>query len=190
MERSEITYHLECLLDAYTWRTRLCSCWEVTFNFGSLNERVDFLTLDHRNTWRFYEIKSCKADFYSNAKHTFYGHLNYYVMPYAVYCEVKDDIANHIGVLCEQNETQYTQNGYKYIELIAVKKAKRQELRFDDRKLMLSILRSKERDSIAKTTYEMQHDKSWVQRDLAKTFEEYQKLENIQLNVSDFSERN
>lgn len=50
-------------------------------------------------TWRCYEIKTSKSDFYSKAKVTFVGHYNYYVMPYEVYQQVKHDIPKGIGVL-------------------------------------------------------------------------------------------
>lgn len=50
-------------------------------------------------TWRCYEIKVSKKDFYSKAKLTFVGHFNYYVMPIELYDMVKKDIPKDVGVL-------------------------------------------------------------------------------------------
>lgn len=60
--------------------------------------RVDFVVYDQLKIWRFYEIKSCKEDFYSDAKWTFMGHYNYFILPYGLYEIVKDDIPPYVGV--------------------------------------------------------------------------------------------
>lgn len=46
-----------------------------------------------------YEIKISKADFKSKHGHNFVGNANYYVMPKALYEEVKDQIPDDIGVI-------------------------------------------------------------------------------------------
>ena len=63
------------------------SCFEVTFgnrdtwSKGSC-ERVDYVTYENQgNTFRCYEVKVSKSDFMSNAKKTFSGDFNYFVMP-------------------------------------------------------------------------------------------------------------
>ncbi|MCU5754172.1 hypothetical protein OBG91_12915 [Lactococcus lactis] len=46
------------------------------------SERVDFVSYENQgNTFRCYEIKVSKPDFMSNAKKTFSGDFNYFVMP-------------------------------------------------------------------------------------------------------------
>lgn len=72
-------------------------CFEVTIGFGG-NERVDFITYDTKGNVRCYEIKSSKEDFYSDAKWTFVGNYNYFVLTREVYQQVKDDIPKGIGV--------------------------------------------------------------------------------------------
>ena len=63
------------------------ACFEVTFGQRGLgqkdtSERVDFVTYENQgNTFRCYEIKVSKSDFMSNAKKTFLGDFNYFVMP-------------------------------------------------------------------------------------------------------------
>ena len=44
-----------------------------------------------------FEIKVTKSDFHSKHGHNFVGNLNYYVMPYQLYKEVKDEIPEGIG---------------------------------------------------------------------------------------------
>lgn len=46
-----------------------------------------------------YEIKISKSDFKSKHGHNFVGNVNYYVMPKALYEEVKDQIPDDIGVI-------------------------------------------------------------------------------------------
>ncbi|MDT2903339.1 hypothetical protein [Lactococcus lactis] len=63
------------------------SCFEVTFGTRDpwskgTSERVDFVSYENQgNTFRCYEIKVSKPDFMSNAKKTFSGDFNYFVMP-------------------------------------------------------------------------------------------------------------
>ena len=144
MSRNDITNGLRNRLYKYTNKNTLCACDEVTIGFFG-KERVDYLTLDYKNTWRFYEIKSCKQDYYSKAYHTFYGNLNYYVMPYETYEQVKADIPDNIGVLCELSP-----RGYTCTDLWPIKKPKRQDLGVDERLLMMCVMRSLNRDKFIK----------------------------------------
>ncbi|EIT85932.1 hypothetical protein A374_08854 [Fictibacillus macauensis ZFHKF-1] len=89
------------------------------------------MTYDTKGVWRCYEIKVSKSDFYSKAKKTFVGHLNYFVLTKELYEIVKDDIPKHIGV---------------YIGGICVKKAKKQELHVDEEILKNSLVRSLSRE--------------------------------------------
>lgn len=86
------------------------------------------MTYDTNGTWRCYEIKVSKQDFYSNANLTFVGHYNYFVLPQKLYEEVKHDIPEHIGVYLNGRHS--------------VKRAKRQELKVDEEILKDSMIRS------------------------------------------------
>lgn len=63
------------------------SCFEVTFGkrdpwAKGTSERVDFVTYENAgNVFRCYEIKVSKSDFMSEAKKSFLGDFNYFVMP-------------------------------------------------------------------------------------------------------------
>lgn len=124
--KSELTLQLEREIWNATRKSGVFGCFEVTIGFFGV-ERVDYLTYDTKGTWRCYEIKASKSDFYSSAKKTFVGHYNYYVMPASLFEEVKDDIPEHIGV---------------YAGRKCVKKAKRQPLGVDEQVLKDSLIRS------------------------------------------------
>lgn len=130
MAKTDLTVLLEQKIFQHTYKTGTFSCFEVTIGFGGI-ERVDYLTYDTQGIWRCYEIKVSKADFYSEAAKTFVGHYNYYVMPFELYEEVKDDIPKHIGVYTYQNKT-----------LSCQKKSRRQELAVDEQVLKDSLIRS------------------------------------------------
>jgi hypothetical protein len=135
MAKTELTKKLEREI----WKT-ICKmgtfgCFEVTIGLGwTGNQRVDFLSYSTDGTWRCFEIKVSKSDFRSDAKNTFIGHYNYYVMPQELFEEVKSEIPKHIGV--------YTYNG----SMRSVKRATRCELQEDEQVLKDSLIRSLYRD--------------------------------------------
>lgn len=95
--KTELTQSLEKAIWNATVSQGTFGCFEVTIGwFG--RTRVDYMTMDTSGTFRFYEIKVSKSDFYSKSDHTFLGHFNYYVMPDELYEIVKQDIPKHIGV--------------------------------------------------------------------------------------------
>ena len=107
-----------------------------------------------------YEIKQSKQDFYSKNALTFIGNYNYFVMPYALYEQVKNDIPKGIGVYVsiENVETVVQEHKYgkeyspKYIsgfnQLICIERAKKQELKADKEVILSSMLRSMQRDRV------------------------------------------
>lgn len=46
-----------------------------------------------------FEVKISRSDFHSPNGHNFVGNLNYYVMPYELYKQVKDEVPEGIGVI-------------------------------------------------------------------------------------------
>ncbi|MBO6303958.1 MAG: hypothetical protein J6M62_02635 [Selenomonadaceae bacterium] len=56
-------------------------CFEVAIGGGYGDERIDFITLNSKDEFRCYEIKSSKEDFDSNAKLSFTGDFNYLLIP-------------------------------------------------------------------------------------------------------------
>lgn len=130
MSKTDLTKELEKGIYDATNKTGIFGCFEVTIGFYG-RERVDYVTYDTKGIWRFYEIKVSKEDFHSKAKVSFLGHFNYYVMPVALYEEVKDEIPDYVGV--------FTGSAY-------IKRAKKQELSIDENILKDSMIRSLNRE--------------------------------------------
>ena len=89
-------------------------------------------------TWRCYEIKVSKQDFYSKHKWTFVGDYNYFVMPEKLYKEVSQDIPDGIGC--------YVYDGTKYGFKI-IKKSKKKRTRISSDEIMHDFLVSNNRDA-------------------------------------------
>lgn len=128
--KSQKTLELEQEIWQSTNKLGTFGCFEVTVGWYG-KERADYVTYDSNGIWRFYEIKVSKSDFYSNAKHSFYGHYNYFVMPKELYDKVKDDIPDFVGV---------TDGRY------SLKKAKKQELIIESDLLKDYFIRSLQRE--------------------------------------------
>lgn len=97
-------------------------------------EICDFMQYDqNKDIFRCYEIKVSKQDFYSKCKKTFVGNYNYYAMPEELYIEVMYDIPDHIGVLNEYGH--------------CLKKPKKVELKIDKEKLLISMIKSLNREN-------------------------------------------
>jgi len=77
------------------------------------------LSYDFKGIFKCFEIKSSKQDFYSDAKHTFIGHYNYYFMPLELFEEVKNDIPKWVGCYCPNNS---------WTELVSHSKASKKDV--------------------------------------------------------------
>ena len=112
-----------------------------------------------------YEIKQSKQDFHSKNKLTFIGNKNYFVMPYKLYQEVKNEIPTEVGVLVAidrlepREKEEILDFGIKKTrtwrepidglkELYCIKSARKQELKADKEVILSSMLRSMQRDRI------------------------------------------
>lgn len=89
-------------------------------------------------TWRCYEIKTSKIDFYSKHKWTFVGDYNYFVVPEDLYNEIKQDIPDGVGC--------YTWNG-RVNGFEIVKRASRKNKPLSDSQMMHDYLVSNNRDA-------------------------------------------
>ena len=77
--KTKKTLKLEQDIYNATKKVGVFGCFEVTIGFFG-KERVDYMTYDTKGIFRCYEIKVSKSDFHSNAKLSFVGHYNYYVL--------------------------------------------------------------------------------------------------------------
>lgn len=97
-------------------------------------EICDFMTYEQdKAIFRCYEIKVTKQDFYSKAKKTFVGNYNYYAMPKELYKEVIQDIPKEIGVVDQYGN--------------CLKRARKVDLKIDKEKLLVSMLKSLNREN-------------------------------------------
>ncbi len=107
-----------------------------------------------------YEIKQSKADFRSKNALTFIGNKNYFVMPYSLYEQVKDEIPLDIGVYVSvevvRTASRETGRGTEYYAeyidgfnyLHCIKPARRRDLKADKEVILSSMLRSMQRDRV------------------------------------------
>lgn len=158
--KTELTLKLERDIWNTTHKLGTFGCFEVTIGWYG-KERADYVTYDTNGIWRFYEIKTTKSDFHSNAKHSFYGHYNYFVMPKELYDEVKSEIPDYVGV---------TDGNY------SLKKAKKIPLIIESEVLKDYFLRSTQREYAKDID---SRDKSKVEK--YKRMYEKELKENIQL---------
>lgn len=117
-------------------------CLEVTLGDCYGHERVDYMTMDCKDIFRCYEIKTSKSDFYSKAKKSFVGDYNYFVFDKQTYETVKNDIdMKYYGVGI------YVYNGGDTCKL--VKKPIRKTLHlYNKTELMYCLVRSLSRYTI------------------------------------------
>lgn len=97
-------------------------------------EICDFMTYEQdKDIFRCYEIKVSKQDFYSKCKKSFVGNYNYYAMPKDLYKLVQNDIPDYVGVVDEDG--------------FCIKKPKKMDLKVDKEKLLVSMLKSLNREN-------------------------------------------
>lgn len=132
MAKTKETLDLESLLFEYNRFNGFFCIFECTIGFGG-GGRVDCIAIDTRSCIRAYELKVTKSDFHSKHGHNFVGNLNYYVMPYKLYEDVKHEIPAGIGVMCPNGSNT---------SLEIVKKSKKVELKQPLYKMELYIIRS------------------------------------------------
>lgn len=150
MDRKAITKLLSELAEkmiAPHGDTRIYWAKEVTFDYGTNKQiRVDYMKFKPVNNtvsgiekgdFYCYEVKSSVEDFHSKNGHNFIGDLNYYIMPEEVFAAVSNEIPYSVGVYCPTT-------GEK--DLIAVKKARRQDRSRPVSEMLLMMFRSAARD--------------------------------------------
>lgn len=155
--KTETTKKLEKLLENHFNQRKDFYVFECTIGWYG-KEIVDCIMYDTNRITYCYEIKQSKADFHSKNALTFIGNKNYFVMPYSLYLEVKDEIPLDIGVYAslDRVDTEVTKtltgtmtapifvSGFNFLQ--CVKPAKLRELRADKEVILSSMLRSMQRD--------------------------------------------
>ena len=135
------TKEIENIAYNYLWKKGWYGVFEVAIPRAIVNkyhrERVDFLTYETTGIYRAYEIKRNKADFYSGCAWSWIGNYNYFIMPYELYYEVKDDVPDGIGVWIIREHSK---------NMECVKKPKRRELLCGHEAMQFAMLQAFSRE--------------------------------------------
>lgn len=149
--KTTTTKHIEYLLFQHTNKLGTYGCREVKIGgvktrqfVADKKEFVDYMTITSDGKITCYEIKSSLADTKSNARLSFYGHKNYFVMPIELY----NDIRNESWFLRKlENNTIGVISVNKFDELKVVKKCKNKNLSIGTQTILLeSFAKSTARD--------------------------------------------
>lgn len=149
--KSPTTNHIEYLIFKHTNKLGTYGCKEVKIG-GAKTKRyitdnqefVDYMTITSDGEITCYEIKSSLDDIKSNARLSFYGHKNYFVMP----AELYNAICNESWFLRKlENHTVGVISVSKLDELKVVKKCKNKKLSIGTQTILLeSFSKSTARD--------------------------------------------
>ena len=150
--KTPITNHIEYLIFKHTNKLGTYGCREVkiggvkTKRFITDNQEfVDYMTITSDGEITCYEIKSSLEDIKSNARLSFYGHKNYFVMPKGVY----EKICNESWFLRKlENQTIGVISVNDFDKLKIIKKCKRKKLSIGTQTILLeSFAKSTARDA-------------------------------------------
>ena len=161
--KTETTKQLEKLLARHFDDRKDFYVFECTIGWYG-REIVDCIKYTTDREIVCYEIKQSKADFHSKHALTFIGNKNYFVMPYSLYEQVKNEIPYEIGVYVAIDHMEHKEgirddfgtprrcqwaepvDGLK--ELHCIKPARRRDLKADKEVILSSMLRSMQRDRV------------------------------------------
>lgn len=150
--KSPTTKHIEYLIFQHTNKLGTYGCREVkiggvkTKRFITDNQEfVDYMTITSDGVITCYEIKSSLEDIKSNARLSFFGHKNYFVMPKGVY----EKICNESWFLRKlENQTIGVISVNDFDELKIIKKCKNKNLSIGIQTILLeSFAKSTARDA-------------------------------------------
>lgn len=91
---------------------------------------ADAVQVDNYGVITCFELKVTKSDFHSDAKLSFIGNKNYYVMPEELYSQVKGEIPPNIGVLVPLGNK----------DLKCVKPSKSKDMVFDKEAVLIAMV--------------------------------------------------
>lgn len=151
MSKSQKTYELEEIITIVTARRDRVGCAEVSLGDDGIVDYVS-IELGGRHLVRCYELKISKSDFLSDAKKTFVGEYNYYVIPSELWMEIRNYVEPGVGVWC------VTKTGRAYVQ----KKAKARRCTLSKKLVLMQILRALNRENVK------HNEEKWSGRQLGK----------------------
>ena len=99
-------------------------------------ERVDLLYFELPGTWKCFEIKNSVQDFRSDAKLSFWGDYNSYILNAEIYEKIKDDIPKEIGVWLV----------YKDKSMACVKRPRKMQRKYTHEQLLFAMTQALSRE--------------------------------------------
>lgn len=156
MSKSEKTYELEEIITIACARPDRVGCPEVSLDDWGI---VDFISMDvgGAKTIRCYELKISKSDFLSDAKKSFVGDFNYYVIPTELWDSVKGHVEKGVGVWVVDR------HGHVSVK----KQASKMPCKLDRGRTLGKILRALNRENLKHC------EKQWRARQLDKKVADY-----------------
>lgn len=152
MSKTQLTLDLEKTLYAYWEDQGAVAVEEVSLpEDAGIVDTLVLQTDGDEHTWRCFELKVTKSDFHSDAKLSFVGDYNYFVLPAKLYPQVQAEIPAHIGVMTYRafdaaalaaSLVPVTVPG----ALTIVRPARHQELQISDSQLMAHFVSSLNRE--------------------------------------------
>jgi hypothetical protein len=174
--KSEETYRLEEIITLATWKPGTIGCAEVGLGDAGI---VDYVTLElgGSQTMRCYELKITKSDFLSDAKKTFNGDFNFYVIPSELWDSVHAYIEPWVG--CWTIDKDGKANRKKpakrmkttidktYVMRRIVQSLERQHLKYAEKSMQEAQLRSHgHQGTLARESHVSWNGKRWVVTDV------------------------
>lgn len=149
--KSDKTFEMEEIIALATSRPNRIGCAEVALDDEGV---VDYICMDlgGEQVVRCYELKITKSDFLSDAKKTFIGEFNYYVIPAELWMDVKNYVEPGIGVWL------ISPSGKPFVK----KKATRMRCKMSKKRLVVKIMRALNREYLKVNT------DRWRSRQLGK----------------------
>ena len=151
MAKSQKTYELEEIITLATARKDRVGCAEVTLGNEGIVDYVS-IELGGRHIVRCYELKISRSDFLSDAKKTFVGEYNYYVIPSELWGEIRNHVEPGVGVWC------VTKTGRAYVQ----KKAKARKCKLSKKMILMQVLRALNRENVK------HNEEKWTGRQVLK----------------------
>lgn len=154
--KSEETYRLEEIITLATWEPSIVGCAEVGLGDEGI---VDYVTMElgKQRTIRCYELKITRSDFLSDAKKSFVGDYNFYVIPTELWGQVMNLIEPGIGCWCIDRDGTVHK----------MKRATKKACKLNRGETLMRILMALERDHLKYV------ERDWQERQLSRKVTDY-----------------
>lgn len=172
VSKSQKTYWMEEIITLATWKVGQIGCAEVGLGDEGI---VDYITqeLGGDRTIRCYELKITKSDFLSDAKKTFIGDYNFYVIPSELWMDVRGYIEDGVGCWIVEPDGN----------VVKKKTARKMECKLNRSYVLARIVQALEREHMKYI------ERDWKRRRLAKGVTDYGRNRLWRGDIVEYSQR-